>query len=187
MQGLEREGGEERILVNSGPATANSIQELAQQAAQLVTQQLLAGFRVASNPDYSQIDGVPMVEITYTGTVGNGGQATWVHVLTLRDKQFLSVLGRGPSAQAPMVRQQTQGVFRGARMGQMQQNTQLAQAIVGWWTWFHRTELPRRSEGGVSTTKQIAFAPNGRFEYVASTYMKDIPTGVDPTTRASGT
>jgi len=54
IQVVEREGGDEKILVNSGPATANSIQELAQQAAQLVTQQLFPGFRVASSPRFSQ-------------------------------------------------------------------------------------------------------------------------------------
>ncbi len=45
---LERDAGNEKIFVGVGPATASSIQELAQQGVELVTRQLLPGLRPAS-------------------------------------------------------------------------------------------------------------------------------------------
>ena len=30
------------------------------------------------------------------------------------------------------------------------------------------------------------FYPNGRYEYTATTYMPDMPPGIDPTSRVSG-
>ena len=54
VQVLEpQDGGEERILVSVTPATANSLQELAQQAMQVVTGQLLPGVRVAAMPRFT--------------------------------------------------------------------------------------------------------------------------------------
>jgi hypothetical protein len=36
-------------------------------------------------------------------------------------------------------------------------------------------------------SKQIVFYQNGRYEYQAVTYIPDMPSDIDPTTRVSGT
>jgi hypothetical protein len=53
---------------------------------------------------------------------------------------------------------------------------------IGKWTYYSRS-----GNTGGSVNKQIIFYPNGRFEYTATTFMPDMPPGIDPTTRFSGT
>ena len=181
VQVLEPEdGGEERILVSATPATANSLQELAQQAITLVTQQLLPGFRVAAMPRFTQLDDSQIAEITYAGMAGSG-QSTWWHGLILREGMALGVLGGARADRAPVVEQLCRDVLRSLRPGKAVQNPALASAILGKWTFYDRSSLTRGS-----SSKQIVFYPNGRYEYTATTYMPDMPPGIDPTSRVSG-
>ncbi len=182
VQVLEPEnGGEERILVSATPATVNSLQELAQQAIVLVTQQLLPGFRVAAMPKFTQQGDAQVAEITYAGMAGSG-QASWWHGLMLKDKMALGVLGGARADRAQAVEQICREVLRSMRPGKLAQNPALAAAIIGKWTFYSRSSQTR---GSVS--KQIIFYQNGRYEYTASTYMPDMPPGIDPTTRINGT
>jgi len=174
-------GGEERILVSASPSTASSLQELAQQAIALVTQQLLPGFRPASMPKFTQLGDAQVAEITYVGMTASG-EASWWHGLILRDRIALGVLGGARTERAAAVEQACRSVLRSMRPGKTAQNPALAAAILGKWTFYDRSSQTR---GSVS--KQIIFYPNGRFEYTAATYMPDMPSDIDPTTRSSGT
>jgi hypothetical protein len=174
-------GGDERILVSAIPATVSSLQELAQQAIVLVTQQLLPGFRVAAMPKFTQQGDTQVAEITYAGMTGSG-QASWWHGLMLKDKMALGVLGGARAERAQAVEQVCREVLRSMRPGKVAQNPALAAAIIGKWTFYDRSSQTR---GSVS--KQIVFYQNGRYEYTASTYLPDMPPGIDPTTRVTGT
>ena len=157
VQVLEpQNGGEERILVSATPATANSLQDLAQQAVMFVTGQLLPGFRVADMPKFTQQDGVQVAEITYVGTSGSG-QALWWHGLMLKDGMALGVLGGARVDRAPAVEQVCRDILRSLRPGKAAQNATPSAAILGKWTFYDRSSQTR---GSVS--KQIVFYPNGR-------------------------
>jgi len=180
-------GGDERMIVGVGPATANSIQELAQQTVQLVTMQLLPGSRITSQPKFVQ-GGV--AEISYSGP---GGQSAWWQAVMLKDRQYVTVLAGARAAGAAMIEQQSRAVFASIKLasGRPTQSKaapsgQLAQMIVGHWTWSHRTD---NGAGGNAayTSREIWIYPNGRYQYVASTYVPNLPTGVDPTTTVTGT
>jgi len=175
------DGGEERILVSAVPATANSLQELAQQAIALVTQQLLPGYVVAATPKFTQQGESQVVEITYMGMTGMG-KASWWHGLMLKDRIALGVLGGAREDRAQIIGQQCRDVLRSLRPGKVPENTALAAAIIGKWTFYSRSGQTR---GSVS--KEVVFYPNGRFEYTAATYLPDMPPDIDPTTRSSGT
>jgi hypothetical protein len=174
-------GGEERILVSAIPSAANSLQELAQQAMALVTQQLLPGFQVAAMPKFTQQGDAQVAEIRYLGMAG-GGQASWWHGLMLKDKIAMGVLGGARADRAQAIEQQCRKVLLSMRPGKGQNNTALAAAILGTWTFYSRSDNTR---GSVS--KQIVFYPNGRFEYLATTYLPNMPPDIDPTTRINGT
>jgi hypothetical protein len=58
--------------------------------------------------------------------------------------------------------------------------TDAAAALVGRWTWFHRTA------GTGSNSRQITIHPDGRYEYTATTMIADLPVDVDPTSRVTG-
>jgi hypothetical protein len=182
VQVLEPEsGGEERILLSAAPATAGSLQELAQQAIALVTQQLLPGFQVAAMPKFLSEGETQFAEITYVGMTASG-QASWWHGLILKDKMALGVLGGARVDRAQAVTQQSRAVLRSMRPGKVPQNLALAAAILGKWAFYDRSGQTR---GSVS--KQIVFFQNGRYEYQAVTYIPDMPSDIDPTTRVSGT
>ena len=182
VQVLEPEnGGDERILVSATPSTANSLQELAQQAITLVTQQLLPGYSLAGMPKITQQGDMQVVEISYVGMAG-GGQASWWHGLMLKDQIAMGVLGGARADRAQAVEEQCRTVLYSMRPRNAQNNTALAAAILGKWTFYSRS-----NQTGGSVNKQIIFYPNGRFEYSATTYIPDMPPGIDPTTRITGT
>lgn len=183
VQVLEPEnGGEERILASATPSTANSLQELAQQAISLVTQQLLPGFRLAEMPKFTQQGDSQVAEIRYVGMAGGGGQASWWHGLMLKDKIALGVLGGARADRAPAVEQLCRDVLISMRPAKAQPNTALAAAIIGHWSYYSRSGAT-----GGSVNKQVVFYSNGRFEYTATTYVPNMPPDIDPTTRTSGT
>jgi hypothetical protein len=180
-------GGDERMIVGVGPATANSIQELAQQTVQLVTTQLLPGSRLAGQPKFVQ-GGV--AEISY---VGPGGQSSWWQAVSLKNNQYVTILAGARPAGAAAIEQQSRVVFASIKLetapasstGRGTSSGQLAQMIVGHWTWYHKTD---NGGGGTmaSTSKEIWIYANGRYQYVASTYVPNMPPGVDPTTTVTG-
>jgi hypothetical protein len=185
-------GGDERIIVGVGPARANSIQELAQQGMQLVTQQLLPGSRLASQPKYTQVNGAPAAELSYAGP----GQSVWWQGITLRNGQYIGVLGGARPQSAAMVEQQSRSVLATIRLGTGasasggqasadQASGSLAQLIVGHWTWYHRTTNAGGGTAG-STSREIWIYPNGRYQYTAVTYTPNLPADIDPTTNING-
>lgn len=179
-------GGDERILVSSSPATANTIQEIAQQAMMIVSQQLMPGLRPVSAPSISQTGGFPVAEISYVGFAA-AGQVSWWQGILLKDRMSFSVLGGARADRAQLVEQQSRTVFRSIRPGKPPANTGvantgLATAIIGTWSFYDRSGVT-----GGSSSKQLTFYPNGRFEYAATTYIPNLPSDVDPTTRSSGT
>lgn len=185
VQVLEPEnGGDERILVTAIPSAAGSLQELTQQAVTLVTQQLLPGYQPAAMPKFTQRGDTQIAEINYVGMAG-GAQAIWWHGLILKDRIAMGVLGGARADRIRPVEEQCRAVLYSMRPGNTQSaqnNTVQAAAIVGKWTYYSRSGLTRGS-----VNKQIVFYPNGRFEYTATTYIPDMPVGVDPTTNVSGT
>jgi len=182
VQVLEPEkGGDERILVTAVPSTVSSLQELTQQAITLVTQQLLPGSRVAEMPKFTQQGDMQVAEIRYVVMTG-AGQATWWHGLMLKDGIALGVLGGARSDRAQAVEQQCRDVLYSMCPGKVQANPALAAAIIGQWSYYSRSGLTKGS-----VHKQIAFWPNGRFDYTATTYIPDMPPDINPTTKFSGT
>jgi hypothetical protein len=175
-------GGEERILISATPSSANDVQELAQLAIPLVTQQLLPGLRLAAMPKFPQEGDLQVVEISYVGMAASGGQVSWWHGLMLKDGIALGVLGGARADRAPIVEQLCRDVLQSMRPAKAQSNTTLAAAIIGRWSYYSRSGMT-----GGSVNKQVVFYPNGRFEYTATTYMPDMLPGIDPTTRTSGT
>lgn len=184
-------GGEERMIVGVGPASAGSIQELAQQTMLLVTGQLLPGSRLTAAPKFIQAGGGPVAELSYSGP---GGQSIWWQAVMLKDNQYITVLAGARPDRAPAVEQQSRAVFGSVRLGQGQRTAQsgggaangrLAQLIVGHWTWYHRTS---NAGGGTvgSTNREIWIYPNGRYQYTAVTYVPNLPTDIDPTTTVTG-
>jgi len=183
VQVLEPEkGGEERILVSALPSSEGDIQELVQQAIPLVTQQLLPGLRLAAMPRFPQEGDLQIAEIRYVGMAASGGQVSWWHGLMLKDGIALGVLGGAREDRAQMVEQLCRDVLQSMRPAKVQANTTIAAAIIGRWSYYSRSGAT-----GGSLNKQVVFYPNGRFEYTATTYMPNLPTDIDPTTRTSGT
>lgn len=183
VQVLEPEkGGEEQILVSALPSSEGDIQELVQQAIPLVTQQLLPGLRLAAMPRFPQEGDLQIAEIRYVGMAASGGQVSWWHGLMLKDGIALGVLGGAREDRAQMVEQLCRDVLQSMRPAKAQANTTIAAAIIGRWSYYSRSGAT-----GGSLNKQVVFYPNGRFEYTATTYMPNLPTDIDPTTRTSGT
>ncbi len=174
------DGGEDRILAASGPATVSTIQELAQQTMLFVCQQLLPGMQPAGTPNFIQIGGFPAAEIAYKGATAAGPVSWWQGVI-LKDQTFFTVLGGARDERFALVEQHSRAIFRGLKPGQARPSADLAAAIIGSWTFYDRSGLTKGS-----SSKQITFFPNGRFEYTATTYMPNLPVDIDPTTRTSG-
>jgi hypothetical protein len=175
-----QDGSEDRILVASGPALAATIQELMQKTMVFVSQQLLPGMQPVGTPNFSQMRGIPVAEIVYEGVTA-AGQVSWWQGLMIKDNIYYTVLGGARAERFKLVEQHSMAIFRGLQHGKVQQNAGLATTIIGSWTYYDRSGLTKGS-----SSKQIVFYPNGRFEYSATTYMPDLPTDIDPTTRAIG-
>jgi hypothetical protein len=177
------DGGEDRILVVSGPATAGNIRELAQQGIVFVSTQLLPGVQPAGSPNFIQMGGAPAVEIVYKGATA-AGQVSWWQGMMLKDQMYFAVLGGARAERAALVEKESRAIFSGLRPGLARPSADqagLAAAIIGSWSFYDRSGLTKGS-----SSKQVTFYPNGRFEYTAATYMPDLPVDIDPTTRASG-
>lgn len=186
------DGGEDRILVVAGPVEVNSIQELAAQTAQVVTLQLLPGSRVTSQPKFVESTGGPTAELSYE----LAGQSVWWQAVVMqKDRRFISVLGGARRERAAAMEQQSRAVFGSVRLTAAPAgaapatgagNAQLAQLLIGHWTWYHRTDNGGGRLSG-STSRELWFYPNGRYQYTATTYVPDMPPGIDPTTTVTGT
>jgi len=184
------DGAEDRILVGTGPLTVSTIQELAALSAQVVTEQLLPGTRLIAQPKYLQTSAGPAVELRYE-LVTNG--SSWFHlVVMMKDQRYLAVLGGAPAARAAAIEQQSRAILESVRF-----SAPLAAAgmpgrsagasspqLVGHWTWYHRTAPGSTTTG--STSKELWIYPNGRYQYTATTYVPDMPPGIDPTTTITG-
>jgi len=183
---LDRNGGQERILVANGPATAGSIQELAQQGVQFVTQQMPA-LQPDSTPRFSQVHGAPLATISYIGNA-QGMQVHALHLITLQNGQYLGVLGFGDSNNSRMIQDACQTIVSGARLMRARESEGPgnAAALVGNWEWYKSTVVSGATTR-CSTEKHLGIYANGRYEYMASTYCPNMPTDIDPTTRISGT
>jgi hypothetical protein len=173
-------GGEDRILVTSGPAPVGSIQEFAQIAMAFVCQQLLPGVQPAGPPNFTQVGGLPAVEISYKGQSAAGPVSWWQGIL-IKDRTYFAVLGGARSERAVSVEKESRAILGGLRPSEAPASSDLAASIIGSWSFYDRSGVT----GGASN-KQITFYPNGRFEYTATTYMPNLPVDVDPTTRAAG-
>jgi len=181
---IERQGGPEKIFVATGMATVNSLPELTRQSIQLVTQQILPGVQVAGVPRTLQFGGANVAEINYKGVAGAGGEVSWWHLVSLQGNRYIGVMGGGQAAQSSLVQEHCQAVFRSVRLGKVTENASLARAIVGHWTFYERGRVT-----GGSSSKEITFYPNGRYEYKAAAYVPnvDLPVDVNPITEMRGT
>jgi hypothetical protein len=187
------DGGEDRILVAAGPVEVNSIQELALQSVQTVTQQLLPGSRATSAPKFVDGSGGPTAEMSYELP---GQSVWWQTVVMLKDKRFITVLGGARRDRSAAMEQQSRAVFGSVRLlaanpagagpAAGAANGQLAQLILGHWTWYHRTDNGGGRLSG-STSREIWIYPNGRYQYTATTYVPNMPPDIDPTTTITGT
>jgi len=181
-------GGEDRILIGLGPVTATSIQELAQQTVQVVTQQLLPGARVTAQPKYGDSSQGPTVELAYDLA---GQSVWWQSVIMLKDKRYLTVLGGARRDRLTQLEQQSRTVLSSVRLlaatpSSTTDSAALGRLLIGHWTWYHRTDDGGGRTAG-STSREIWFYANGRYQYTATTYVPSMPTGVDPTTTVTGT
>lgn len=183
------DGGEDRILVAAGPVEVNTIQELALQSAQAVTQQLLPGSRAVAAPKFVDGSNGPTAELAYELP---GQSVWWQAVVMLKDKRYITVLGGARRERSAAMEKQSREVFSSVRLaaaspaGTTPANGQLAQLIVGHWTWYHRTDNGGGGTTG-STSREIWIYPNGRYQYTATTYIPNMPPGIDPTTTITGT
>jgi len=173
-------GGEDRILVTSGLAPSGSIQEFAQAAMVFVCQQLLPGVQPAGAPNFTQVGGLPAAEIAYKGQSA-AGPVSWWHGILMKDSLYYSVLGGSRSERAAQVEKDSRAILAGLRPAPAAAGSNLAAAIIGSWSFYDRSGITRGS-----SSKQITFYPNGRFEYTAATYLPNLPADVDPTTKATG-
>jgi hypothetical protein len=185
-------GGEERLIVAVTPTTATSIQQLAQEAATIVTQQLIPGARLSANPRFSEMNGVPVSELSYSAITQGGPVVAWQAAM-LRGRQAVGVLGLAREAQAALIEQYGRAVFQSIQISQSrnsaqqsaQPNSQLAQLIVGHWTWYQGTKT---AGGGLaaSNSREIWFYPNGRYQYTYATYVPNMPSDIDPVKTITG-
>jgi hypothetical protein len=177
---LDREGGQERILVASG-AAAGSIQEIAQQGMQLVTQQMPA-LRPVSAPRFSQINGAPLATISYAGNA-QGTEVKGVHLITLQNGQYFGALGLADTNNSQMVQDACQAIVGGARLSRVQQSRGPGNVagLVGSWIYYKSSQM------GCSTDRNLTIYANGRYEYTTSAYCPNIAPGIDPTSHISGT
>jgi hypothetical protein len=173
-------GGEDRIIVASGPSPAGTIQELAQYSMMFVSQQLLPGVQPMKLPAFGQTGGVPSAEIYYQAMTG-AGQVSWWQGILLKDQMYFTVLGGARTDRAALIEKDSRVIFAGIRPAPPQPASQLAAAIVGSWSFYDRSNITKGS-----SSKQVTFYPNGRFEYVAATYLPNLPADVDPTTKVGG-
>jgi hypothetical protein len=160
---LEREGGQEQILAASGSAPGKSIQDIAQQGMQFVTQQMPA-LRPASMPSYSQINGAPLATISYSGSA-QGKQISALHLITLQNGQYFGVLGLSGNDQTQMIQQACQTVIGGVRLTSVRESSQAPSGLIGSWTWFRSTQVGGSvGSDHCSTEKSLAIYPNGRYD-----------------------
>jgi lipocalin-like protein len=183
------DGGEDRILVAAGPASKNTIRELADETVRVVTQQLLPGSRATSAPKFVDTSAGPTAELSYELP---GQSVWWQAVVLLKDNRYITALGGARRDRSALIQQLSRAVFGSVRLVPVNQASspastgQLAQLIVGHWTWYHKTD----SAGGriaASTSREIWFYANGRYQYTSVTYVPNMPPGIDPTTTVSGT
>ena len=163
-----KDGGEDRIIVSSGVATAKSIQELAQQAMTLASQ-LFPVLRPTGAPSFTQIAGSPAAEVSYSGTSATGMQVSGWNGAILKDRFYFSVMGLAQSDRAKNIEQQSRFMLRSMRPGLIEQNLQLARAILGRWTYYQGSSSGAGSSRMSSSVSRIVtFYPNGRFEYLGA-------------------
>jgi hypothetical protein len=169
---FEPEGtGEERILVSSGVAAADSIRDLAQQSMALAMQ-LFPGLRPAGTPSFLQVAGEPAAEVSYTGISAAGDPVSGWQGVILKDRFYFAVMGLARADRPTPIKKEARFMLRSMRPGHIEENRQLAAAIVGRWTFYQGSS----SGGGSNRTsssvsKQVTFYPNGRFEYQGAVYV----------------
>jgi hypothetical protein len=168
-------GGDERILLSVGPTQARNVNELCQLAA-MITVQLFPGLRLEGMPRISGNS----AELRYSGN----GASAWQSVTMANQNQAVAVTALARPERLAAVEQASRNILGTVRMmtPTSDPSSPLARIIVGRWTYFHRTH----NTG--SSSRQITFFLNGRYDYQATVMMNvEIPTGVDPTTRITGT
>jgi hypothetical protein len=169
---FEPEGtGEERILVSSGVAAADSIRDLAQQSMALAIQ-LFPALRPTGAPSFLQVAGEPAAEVSYTGMSAVGVPVSGWQGVILKDRFYFAVMGLARTDRSTPIQKEAGFMLRSMRPGHIEENRQLAGAIVGRWTFYQGSS----SGGGSNRTsssvsKQVTFYPNGRFEYQGAVYV----------------
>lgn len=180
---VPEDGSEERILLVSGPASASSIQELAQQAAQLAAQSF--HLRVTGTPVMDAARG--RVEIQYVGQTQSGTVSAW-NGIWLRDGAYYAVLSLATQERAQAVEAQARIVFSNMRTAKLAENSGLARAIVGRWEYYYAS----RGGGGsssysTSVSKILVFYPDGRFSYTGGVGADSgIPSGTRTSVNSDG-
>ena len=159
-------GGEERIIVMSAPATVGSIQELAQQAAGMIVQ-MFSGLRPAGAPSFTQVAGSPAAEITYSGTLPTGRQARAWHGIILKERSAFGVFSLASPEKAQATEESARVLYQNMRPGRVPENTQLAAAIVGRWTFVNRNEGIKVGDSAY-VSRVLTLDASGRFEYVSA-------------------
>jgi hypothetical protein len=169
---FEPEGtGDERILVSSGVAAADSIRDLVQQSMALAMQ-LFPALQPTGTPSFFQVGGEQAAEVSYTGMSAAGVSVSGWQGVILKDRFYFAVMGLARTDRTTPIQKEARFMLRSMRPGHIEENRQLAAAIVGRWTFYQGSSSGGgSSRTSSSVTKQVTFYPNGRFEYQGGVYV----------------
>jgi hypothetical protein len=103
-------GGDERIMMGSGPLLVNSIQLLSASAAGVVTT-LYPGLRLARAPAYGNTQGLPAAELLFQGTLQNGVPAEARYYTVMAGPRYAYVLSVSRAANSQRTANDGQFVF----------------------------------------------------------------------------
>ena len=180
-------GGDERILVMASPAPSNSMDDLIQQAAALVMQ-MFPGLRPAGPPSRGQSGGAASAEVSYRGILANGTQASAWHGLLVKDGFAFGVLGLAMTGTAQRTEEAARVLYRNMRPGNVPENTQLARAIVGRWTFVQGSQHGGGSQRtSTYVSRQVTFFADGRFHYVGGVAVGTERGGASVDSQNTGT
>jgi hypothetical protein len=160
-------GGDDRIMAGAGVATANTIQELSQQAMQLAGQ-LLPGARLSASPKFAQIGAMPSAEQEYQTPM----LAAW-NGMVLKDGFYFGVLAMAKAGQVDSARQKGREILQSLRFQGVPRNPRLESMLLGSWS----KESAKSYRVGVRDTSNysaswiITFLPGNRFRSVMESYF----------------
>jgi hypothetical protein len=110
-------GGQERIMISTMPATANLQQVVTEMATAVTT--MFPALRLTQAPAYGKIDGTPVAELHYQGVLANGAKiSAWQGVRLIAGKYY-SVFSVAQWERAAAVEGDANSMFRNLRPERM--------------------------------------------------------------------